>query len=83
MKKATLSPPELAKLWGCKPEAVLAHIKTGRLRAFPVGDPAASRPRWRIPLDAIREFEQRSWVRKTEPAPTRRRRQEPTGREWF
>lgn len=57
---ATTTPPKLAQRWGVKPETILRFIRTGELRAFDVSrNPGVGRPRYRIPLDAIVEFENR------------------------
>lgn len=69
-----LTPPELARRWRCAPETVLGLIRKGYLRAFTLSPPGARRPRWRIPPDAIVEYEQRRSARMPEK-PMRRRRQ--------
>lgn len=68
-----LTPPELAKRWRIKPDRVLVLIRSGELRAFDVASRGARRPRFRIPPDAIIEFENRR-NGKVEQAPQRRRR---------
>lgn len=57
MSESYLSPPRLAKLWGCSPETVLGLIRSGQLRAFTLSPPGCMRPRWRIPAEAVKEFE--------------------------
>jgi hypothetical protein len=52
-----VTPPQLAKLWHTTPERIVALCKSGRLRAFSLSSPTSRRPRWRIALDAIAEFE--------------------------
>lgn len=54
-----LTPPALAKRWGITPEKVIAFIRRGELRAFDVASPGSKRPRYRILLDAVCEFEHR------------------------
>jgi hypothetical protein len=54
-----VSPPAYAKRLGVDPIKVLAWIKRGELRAINVATATTGRPRYRIPLDAICEFEQR------------------------
>jgi len=53
----TLSPPQVAERYGVKPEKVIRWIRSGQLRAVNVSD--GMRPRYRIPADALIEFEQR------------------------
>lgn len=52
-----LTPPQLAKRWACKPSTVIAKIRRGELRAFDLSEPDCVRPRYRISLEAITEFE--------------------------
>ena len=70
---STISPAILAKRWGCKVDKVHTVIRSGELYAFNIATNPHGRPRWRIPLEAVRQFEQR---RSAKPAviPTRRRR---------
>ena len=57
---ACLTPPVLAKMWRVKSDRILNWIKSGQLRAFDVSsNPGIGRPRYRIPPDAITEFENR------------------------
>ena len=74
---ACLTPPQLAKRWGIKPEKVIAFIRSGELRAFDISMRAGvGRPRFRIPVDAVIEFENRRAV--TPPTkPVRRRSKKP------
>jgi hypothetical protein len=55
-----LTPPQLAKRWGISPEKVLSMIRGGTLRYFNVANPGSRRPRYRILMDAVIEFENRS-----------------------
>ena len=72
----TVTPPELAKRWRVKPERVIAWIKSGELRAFDVSSrPGVGKPRYRIPQDAIIEFENRRSAAQVKT--TRRMRQQP------
>jgi len=70
-----LNPQRPAKRWGCKPAVVISHIKAGRLRAFSLSPPGTRRPHWRIPIEAVTEFEAANQARPALPKPTRRRRQ--------
>jgi len=66
-----LTPPQYAEMLGVKPDKILSWIARGELRAIDVSERAGiGRPRWRIPMDAIVEFEQR---RSAKP-PTKRSR---------
>ena len=57
---ATKTPPQLAKLWKCKPHTILGFIHRGELEAFDISaDANSGRPRWRIHRDAILAFERR------------------------
>src|SRR5260370_40868370 len=42
------TPPEVARLWRCKPETVVAFIRSGELAAINLARRTAKRPRWRI-----------------------------------
>jgi hypothetical protein len=70
---STISPSELAERYGCKVDRIHVFIKSGELPAVNVASSLSTRPRWRIPVEAVRQFEER---RSAKPAvtPTRRRR---------
>jgi hypothetical protein len=74
------TPPEIAKRWRVSEDKVLALIRSGRLRAFDVASPGSSRPRWRVPLDALLAFEA---GRAPVEAPKKRRRREASVIEFF
>jgi hypothetical protein len=72
IQRQKYTPPQLARLWGCATETILAHIRSGELRAVDVVTPGHSRrPRYKIDVADIAIFEQRREVR---PAPTKPRR---------
>ncbi len=78
VEQHTLTPPELAKRWRVKPARDIAWIRSGELRAFDVSSrPGMGRPRYRIPQDAILEFENRRSGATTKA--TKQRRKEPAG----
>lgn len=52
-----LTPPKYAERLGCKSETVIGLIRSGELRAFDISKKTATRPRYRISMDAIIEFE--------------------------
>jgi hypothetical protein len=80
-----LTVAELAKRWGIDPHNVLSFIHAGQLKAFNVAairaglsqsakerrEGKVSRPRWRISLEAIAEFEA---ARSSRPAARPRRK---------
>ena len=73
----TLTPPELARRWRVKPERVIAWIRSGELRAFDVSSrPGVGKPRYRIPEDAIVEFQQRRSANPVRTPPRRGNRGE-------
>ena len=75
VEQHTLTPPELARRWRVKPERVIVWIKSGELRAFDVSSrPGEGRPRYRIPIDAVHEFERRRAAVPIKSSPRRRRR---------
>jgi len=77
------SPPEYAKQIGVKADKVVAWIKSAQLRAIDVSsNPGIGRPRYRIPLDAIIEFEQKR-TPKPPTKPQRRRKRDPEVIEFF
>jgi hypothetical protein len=55
----TLTPPALAKLWGLKASTVVGWIRSGELRAFDVARKGTTRPRYRIPVSALSEFQEK------------------------
>jgi hypothetical protein len=73
------TPPQLARRWQVSRSKVLGWLARGELRGINVAGRLGGRPRWRISLDAVLQFEQeRSAVPQT-PAGPRRRRAAPTG----
>jgi hypothetical protein len=73
-----ISPPELAKEWGIDPSTILAHIRAGRLRAFSTSPPGTKRPRWKIPPEAVAEFEATHAAQTpVKPVRSTRRRRDP------
>ena len=73
-KQTHITVKHLAEQMGVPQPKVLAWIRAGHLRALDVSaDPARGRPRWRIPVEAIKEFEEARANRqpaKPVPAPT-------------
>ncbi len=58
MNSRYLTPPELAKIWRCKPQKIIDFIRSGELKAFDISANRSSvKPRYRIPESSITEFE--------------------------
>ncbi len=55
--RAFFTPPELAKLWRVSPEKIVLLIRGGQLRAFDAAAPDSRLPRFRVPAEAVRNFE--------------------------
>lgn len=63
-----LTPPEIANRFGCKPETVIAWIRSGELAAINLARRGSLRPRYRVSPEALATFEQtRSVVPRTPP----------------
>jgi hypothetical protein len=72
----TKSPPELARLWHCKPKTIIDLIEGGELKAFNLS--SGRRPRWKIPRSAIIEFQEKRTPQPPQPLPQRKRSTKPT-----
>lgn len=57
-----LTPPQVARRFGCKPETVLAWIRSGEIAALNLAQPGTLRPRYRISPQALADFEIRRTV---------------------
>jgi hypothetical protein len=75
------TPPEIAARWRVSEDKILNLIRTGRLRAFDVASPGSTRPRWRVPLDALLAFE--AGRTPAASAPKKRKRREAGVIEFF
>ena len=64
--RTTMTPPQLARRWGCSPETILTMVRRGELPAIKLGT-GTKRPRHVIPIAAIERIEQDGTVR-TEPS---------------
>jgi len=69
-----LTPPQVARLWNVCDEHIHVLIRRGLLKAFSISVPGSRKPRWRIHLDAVREYEAAHAARA--PAPRQRRRRQ-------
>jgi hypothetical protein len=78
------TPPQYAKDIGVDPAKVIAWIKRGELRAMNVATNTNGRPRFRISLEAIVEFEERRSARQpVKPVRRKRKKQESGFVEYF
>jgi len=71
-----LSPKQVARMWGISHDKVLAFIRTSELSAFNVAAKSSRRPRYKITLSAVKQFEEGHSGRdtaKVQPASRRRR----------
>lgn len=69
-----LTPPQVARRFGCKPETVLGWIRNGELAALNLARRGTLRPRYRISPQALADFElRRTVVPRLKSAPPRRR----------
>lgn len=69
----TVSPRELASRLHCKVERVLRWLKSGELIGINTSD-CPTRPRWRISLEAIADFERRRSSQLPAPKQAKRRK---------
>lgn len=53
----TFTPPEVARRWRCKPDAVRGLLLAGLLKGFTISPPGTRRPHWRITLTAVEAYE--------------------------
>ena len=66
-----LTPPEIASLWGVTVETVHSYIRSGELRAINAACPGRNqRPRYKIDVADLSDFERRRTV---QPAPKKPR----------
>jgi excisionase family DNA binding protein len=80
-----LTPPEVAKRLGVSPDAVRGWIRSGELKAINVADLKKSRPRFRVSLEALAQFEKLRQVIPPPPVTRRRRRntEHEEAKKWF
>jgi hypothetical protein len=76
----TFTVKQLAQRWQCDQRIILAAIRSGKLRAFPLV-PGAKRVTWRIPKDAVLAYESANAPQV--PERPRRRRRRPDVIEFF
>lgn len=66
IQRSKITPPELARRWGIKPDKVLAWIRMGDLAAINAATHPGGRPRYLIGLDDVAAFES---LRSVSPQP--------------
>ena len=76
-ERTKLTPPEVARQWGVSIDKVLTWIRTGELRAVNLATRLSGRPRYRIDINDLRDFEQHRAV-VPPPPPQRTRKKPPT-----
>jgi hypothetical protein len=69
-----LTPPEVSRRYRVKPEKIVLLIRAGVLRAIDTAKPGSRRPRFRVPVEALAEFEQRRAVAQVQPVRRKKRR---------
>jgi excisionase family DNA binding protein len=69
----TFAPSEIAERYGVDHGKVLRWIDNGQLRAVNVATNPGGRPRWRVPEEALAEFE----VARTNSSPVKASRRRP------
>ena len=72
-----LTPPQVARRYGVSPDTVRGWIASGKLQAVNVG--RGTRPRYRVSVDALKEFDSRRRGNGTPDAPPQRRRRQKSG----
>lgn len=73
--EVALTPPQIAKRWVCNNDKVIKFIEAGELAAFDLRSPGATRPRWRVYLSDVAEFESARGLSRQ----TKSRRRPPVG----
>jgi len=68
----TLTAPEVARRLRVSPDKIVAWIKAGELQGFNVALRRNGRPRYRISLDALLDFERRRAGADSQPSARRR-----------
>ena len=72
--RTKLTPSEVAKAWGVSPDKILNWIRSGELRAINVASNRSGRPRYRIDVNDLKDFENRREVFSSPKPPPRRQR---------
>lgn len=78
-----LTPPEVGRRYGIKPERVIAMIRSGLIRAIDVSSVGSQRPRFRISEADLHAFENAREVRPPPSKPTKKRRSKSDVIEFF
>jgi excisionase family DNA binding protein len=72
--RTKLTPPEVAQLWGVSVGKVMTWIRNGELRAINVAQRLGGRPRYRIDVADLTDFENRRAYQPNVPVPRRPRK---------
>jgi excisionase family DNA binding protein len=84
MTDRTYTVAELAEHLRVNEHAILAWIRSGEIRAMNVGrSPGGKKPRWRVTLSALEDFELRRTPTPTPPKAKARRRRDASVIEFF
>ena len=79
----TITPKQVAERYGCKPDTVIAWIRSGELRAIDVSSRSSTRPRFRVDPVDLEIFENRRSVQAAPKTQRRRRRKNQSVTEYF
>jgi hypothetical protein len=83
-EKLYMTPPALAKRWGCNCAKVLAFLDSGELKAINLAvNPNGQKKRWRIPILEVEIFEEKRSNQKPLPPQKRRRKKAVSSKEYF
>ena len=71
--RTKLTPAEVAQLWGVSVGTIMTWIRNGELRAINLAKRLGGRPRYRIDVADLTDFENRRAYQPPIPVPRRRR----------
>ena len=72
--RTKLTPPEVAQLWGVSVGTIMTWIRNGELRAINLAKRLGGRPRYRIDVADLKDFENRRAYQPNVPVPRRPRK---------
>jgi len=78
-----LTPPKIAKMYGCNVYKILTWIRNGELKAINIATKLGGRPRYIVKREELEAFERRRQVQPPPPIVRRRRRKDPNVIEYF
>ena len=77
IEQQKLTPPQVAAMWGTTQETIHAFIRSGELKAINFARPGCNqRPRYKIDIRDLEDFERRRQVSPAPSKPPRRKRKE-------